>query len=619
MRDMLHLVRRYGPATLFTAIALLLTIILGPFPGRYPYVLLAGAVVASALHGGLRPGVYATILAAVALSFRYVCFPTPESPASFGEFAAQLALAVFVGLLASYLGEHCWRAVRASEWLQTALGSAGEGVVFTDAEGTVTHIDSVAQKIFACGQEVVGETKLDVLLRLLDADTRMLLPGPVDRSFTSRTETRLAEPTLLVTRSGVEQPITGCITPILERDGTVDGAVLVLRVMRSTRSKAEEAKRKELDDSLAQTRQELEQSQSEHSGTRDQLQRTQRDLQTQTARHESTQSEFEQARRQHGEEVRRLSAQLDGAKDVDAERRRLSLEVSKRDAEVTRLTRDLDASRQKYEQQLKQQTGTLQKQLDDAQEREKKLQQQMQQQMQNLRKQIEGEYAQRLARLEAERDRLKVDLDNAVERELHAEEALAQAQNHARTHGDQLVDLQKNEDRLHQELRDVREAAERHRRHGVLSHSLARTIGGAVITVDRRGFTLFVNPAAEALLGWKEADVPGRRIHHRLLSPGTDDVHEEMQQAGRTARDREAFARRDGGMIRVRCDEAPLFVEGQDSGTVISFTEEQQPRPTENRRPRPVTSDAEVAFAGPSEQLRPVGLLHQHDEWLDYN
>src|SRR5205085_4878412 len=135
MREVLHIVRRYGPATIFTTIALILTVILGPFPGRYPYVLLAGAIVASALQGGLKPGLYATGVAAVALAVRYLFFPDIERASSFGEFAAQLALAVFVGLLASYLGEHCWRAVRATEWLQPALASAGEGAGLTDAAG----------------------------------------------------------------------------------------------------------------------------------------------------------------------------------------------------------------------------------------------------------------------------------------------------------------------------------------------------------------------------------------------------------------------------------------------------------------------------------------------------
>jgi PAS domain S-box-containing protein len=194
------------------------------------------------------------------------------------------------------------------------------------------------------------------------------------------------------------------------------------------------------------------------------------------------------------------------------------------------------------------------------------------------------------------------------------ENKLGEAERRARDHGGKVAELQKSQDDLRQQLRDVRDTAEKHRRHGSMATSLARTIGGPVISVDTQGSATFLSPAAEAILGWKEADVLGRNVREWLLFPHTDDHRQEIAQAGRTVRDHEVFARRDGGMIRVLCQESPLMVEGQRTGTVISFTPQQGARLLQ-RRQRPANDGDTVAVAG----SRPAGLHHLHDEWLDYN
>jgi PAS domain S-box-containing protein len=640
MQKVLHVVRRYGPATLFTAMALILTLILGPFHDHYPYVLLAGAVVASALHGGLKPGIYATVVATVALCVRYLFLSTPESPASFGAFAAQLGLAVFVGLLASYLGEHCWRAVRAADWLQTALASAGEGVVFTDAHGNITHIDYVAQQIFVCGPEVVGQHKLDTLLRIVDADTRMLLPSPVERSLSSRSETRLADPTILVTHSGAEQPISGCITPILANDGTVDGTVLVVRELKGTRTNADDAQRKQLEATVEQTKQDLQKSQADHKVIQEQLRQTCKQLDQRTGDHESAQKELQATRERHKQEIKKLSANLDDAKNVAADRQRLTDELAKRNADVAKLQRELQAAQQRLAELANQQgqstaQAELENRLEEAQQREKKLQQQVQ----TMRQQIDNDLGRQITQLKADRDRLKSELDNAVERELHAEEALAQqlrplqdrlsqteqakkgvenklteAERRARDHGGKVAELQESQEDLRRQLRDVRDTAEKHRRQGNMATSLARTIGGPVISVDALGAATFVSPAAEAMLGWMESEVLGRNVREWLLFPHTDDHRQDIELAGRTVREQEVFARRDGGMIRVVCQESPLMVDGQRSGTVISFSPQQGTRLVQ--RPQRPANEGEAIIAAGS---RPGGLHHLHDEWLDYN
>jgi PAS domain S-box-containing protein len=669
MREALFIVRRYGPATIFTTIALILTLVLSPFHDRFPYVLLAGAVIASALQGGFKPGLFATGLATAAMTLRFLFFPATEATVTVGTFASQMGLAIFVGVLASYVGEHCWRAVRATEWLQTALGSAGEAVIFTDGDGKITFMNGVAQELTGWGQEIVGEKHLDAIFRIVDADTRLGLPSPLQRAVEGRTPTQIPDPTMLLSRADKERPIMGCLTPILNRDGEVQGSVLVFRDLSLTRKAAEERQRhaercqaivaslpvgvlmmdqqgrcieanragagicgttqeeslgegwvrfvhpqeredlvvawhdairkgaefsREVQFATAQGRKVImlraapvNTEKGIHLGHVGTLE----DVKEFKAREEALTQAHENACRQSAEQKKQLdeaAARLAAEEQQGKERSRLAQQVQEREAELKSLRAELEAARKNYEDHLRQhgqklaETRTalneaeaafrkklqdqtaelgkklqdqtaelsagraaLQKRLDEAQEREKKAQKQVDE----VRKKAQDEYAAKLAEATQTRDRLRQELDQAVERELHAEEALA--------------------------------------REGRLWKRVLDNLDQGVAVWDSRGLLACLNRAGRACLGFEDGmPAPDNWANHVkfLAADGTTQLPPRdvplLTPKREPFRNQELIVVPASGQRRTVSVSGRLLVDedGQHLGATVSFAEAQAPK-----------------------------------------
>jgi PAS domain S-box-containing protein len=138
---------------------------------------------------------------------------------------------------------------RRERWLQTLLGSLGEGVVATDEHGRVTLMNRQAEALTGWTQEdAAGRSITEVLDLLDDADERateaqiltLLSNGP-DAAIA----TIAALDVTLVARNGTTTPVALTAAPIVidpdeeEADGSVLGVVLVLRDV-SARKQAEQ-------------------------------------------------------------------------------------------------------------------------------------------------------------------------------------------------------------------------------------------------------------------------------------------------------------------------------------------------------------------------------------------
>lgn len=113
------------------------------------------------------------------------------------------------------------------EWFQTTLSSIGDAVIATDAEGRVTFINSVAEKMTGWQlREAVGQP-LQAIFHIINEQTRAPAENPVVRVFAEGLVVGLANHTTLITKSGQEYAIEDSAAPIKNGEGKLIGVVLV--------------------------------------------------------------------------------------------------------------------------------------------------------------------------------------------------------------------------------------------------------------------------------------------------------------------------------------------------------------------------------------------------------
>src|SRR6185436_3036740 len=108
------------------------------------------AVAAAAWLGGLRPGIFATLLSSAAAAWAFI---EPVGRLNVAGTADFVALASFAGssavILAAVESMHRSRRhlVEARDLLSTTLDSIGDGVIVTDTEGRVTSLNPTAERL----------------------------------------------------------------------------------------------------------------------------------------------------------------------------------------------------------------------------------------------------------------------------------------------------------------------------------------------------------------------------------------------------------------------------------------------------------------------------------------
>ncbi|HVS40315.1 MAG TPA: CHASE3 domain-containing protein [Gemmataceae bacterium] len=125
--------------------------------------------------------------------------------------------------------EHAADLVRQErEWLRVVLKGIGDGVVATDAQGHVTLLNPVAEKLTGWSEaEAVGRSVVEVF-HIVNEHTRQPVANPAERCLREGVVVGLANHTVLISRDGTERPIDDSGGPIRSDDRIV-GAVLVFR------------------------------------------------------------------------------------------------------------------------------------------------------------------------------------------------------------------------------------------------------------------------------------------------------------------------------------------------------------------------------------------------------
>jgi two-component system, NtrC family, sensor histidine kinase KinB len=136
-----------------------------------------------------------------------------------------------------------------------------------------------------------------------------------------------------------------------------------------------------------------------------------------------------------------------------------------------------------------------------------------------------------------------------------------------------------NEQLLMASLRE-QELAEQLQRQLAFINAITNSLGEGVYALDRAGRFTFVNPAAEQLLGWTEAELLGRDVHAVIHLQSADGVRivpegvplQAVTHSGTTYRDDDVvLTRRDGAMFPAAYSAAPIVTDGQVMGAVVAF------------------------------------------------
>jgi PAS domain S-box-containing protein len=116
-----------------------------------------------------------------------------------------------------------------SQWLRITLASIGDAVISTDADGLVTFMNGVAEKLTGWTQADALGRALPEVFKIVNDRTRQPVDNPALRALRDGTVVGLANHTVLISRDGTERPIDESAAPIREDAGNIFGAVLVFR------------------------------------------------------------------------------------------------------------------------------------------------------------------------------------------------------------------------------------------------------------------------------------------------------------------------------------------------------------------------------------------------------
>ena len=115
------------------------------------------------------------------------------------------------------------------EKLAVTLHSIGDAVIATDAEGRVTLLNPLAQKLTGWTHAQAAGLPVEDIFHIINQETRKPSTIPVMETLAHGTTQGMANHTILIARDGSECAIADSCAPIRDRDGQVIGAVLVFR------------------------------------------------------------------------------------------------------------------------------------------------------------------------------------------------------------------------------------------------------------------------------------------------------------------------------------------------------------------------------------------------------
>ena len=171
----------------------------------------------------------------------------------------------------------------------------------------------------------------------------------------------------------------------------------------------------------------------------------------------------------------------------------------------------------------------------------------------------------------------------------------------------------------------VRERRKASRQSEELSRILA-ALGDGVFGLNMASRCIFINPAAEQMLGCSADQLLGKDVHqqiHRQKQDGTHCAHAEcvIQKSlkdGETRHQEDWFVTRDGSGLPVLLTVAPIVSEGRQEGVVVVFSDISERKRLEQELITQATTDALTGLPNRRQFLidleRELSLIQRHPQ-----
>lgn len=155
-----------------------------------------------------------------------------------GETQPSSVIASFTDITQLKLAESLLIAEK--ERLAVTLRSIGDAVITTDNQGHTLFLNRAAEALTGWTQaEAVGQP-LEAIFRIVDEYSRQLSIDPVKKVLATGQLVTLANHTTLISRNSTEYSISDSGAPIRDKDGNIQGVVLVFRDITKEKKLAEE-------------------------------------------------------------------------------------------------------------------------------------------------------------------------------------------------------------------------------------------------------------------------------------------------------------------------------------------------------------------------------------------
>ena len=115
------------------------------------------------------------------------------------------------------------------EGFRTTLYSIGDAVITTDTNSSVQYINSAAEKLTGWNETEAKGEQLEKIFRIINEETRNKVENPIRKVLAEGVSYSLAKHTLLISKNGMEIPISDTGSPIRDETGEIVGVVLVFR------------------------------------------------------------------------------------------------------------------------------------------------------------------------------------------------------------------------------------------------------------------------------------------------------------------------------------------------------------------------------------------------------